>query len=737
MYRRHHKVRGTRSSRTEGSAMTASNILQRLVVACFALGLAPSSGAAPVDLAGPPGSQLFGHTVTVLPNGNFVVTDPLFGANEVGAVYLYSPGGTLISTLTGSSANDHVGERVTVLASGNYVVVSFVWDNGGAIDAGAVTWCNAATGINGVVSAANSLVGTTTGDHVGAGGVATLSNGHYVVVSPDWDNGTSPNEGAVTWGSGTIGVTGAVSGTNSLVGPPSLPSASDRIGSRGVIPLTNGNYVVASPDFDGGSGAVTWRSGNKKTGGAGAVVTTSNSLVGHFRSNDQVGALGAAALTNGNYVVSSPYWNNIGAVEAGAVTWGDGANGTTVGVVTPDNSLVGTTAYDHVGSVRRLNNGNYVVSSCDWDNAGAADAGAATWGDGVAGISGPVSAANSLLDACSAVPLANGNYVVATSSWNNGFTVSAGAVTWRNGSIRDTSPITPLNALVGTSAYDQVGFQVRQLTNGNYVVYSAYNLNGVALGAVTLGDGAIGTIGAVTINNSIVGTSYTSLIGSGGVYALNNGNFVFASPVWDDGPVADAGAVSWASGTSATTGVVSAANSLIGSTDGDSVGNPFNVSGIHAAVLPLRNGNYVLLGGLWDNGNLTDAGAVTWGNGATGTHGPVTPANSLVGGLADDRLGDGGSAGAFSDGSYAFTSIYWSDAGFHNGGAVTLAWGGGPSSGGLTPANSVFGTVPDQAESMVFDYDPTHKQLVVGRPASNIVSLLKLDVIFKNHFESN
>jgi len=65
------------------------------------------------------------------------------------------------------------------------------------------------------------------------------------------------------------------------------------------------------------------------------------------------------------------------------------------------------------------------------------------------------------------------------------------------------------------------------------------------------------------------------------------------------------------------------------------------------------------------------------------------------------------------------------------------AWGGGPSSGGLTSINSVFGTVPNQGDGMVFDYDATHKQLVVGRPASNIVSLLKLDVIFKSAFDAN
>ena len=69
------------------------------------------------DINGPAGSGRFGTSVTVLPNGNFVVTDPYYDAPgpvaDVGAVYLYN-GAThaLISTLTGSTAGDQVGGYV-------------------------------------------------------------------------------------------------------------------------------------------------------------------------------------------------------------------------------------------------------------------------------------------------------------------------------------------------------------------------------------------------------------------------------------------------------------------------------------------------------------------------------------------------------------------------------------------------------------------------------------------------
>ena len=47
--------------------------------------------------------------------------------------------------------------------------------------------------------------------HVGNGGVVALTNGNYVVRSPNWDNGAVINAGAATWRSGTSGVSGVVS----------------------------------------------------------------------------------------------------------------------------------------------------------------------------------------------------------------------------------------------------------------------------------------------------------------------------------------------------------------------------------------------------------------------------------------------------------------------------------------------------------------------------------------------
>ena len=164
----------------------------------------------------------FARQVVVLPNDNVVATDPNddFAATNAGAVYLFNgTTGALISTLTGSRASDFVGGGVgvTALANGNYVVSSAEWHNSAGTSVGAATFGSGTTGVSGVVSVANSLVGSALFDQVGSF-VTGLANGNYVVSSRLWNNGAATDAGAVTFGNGTTGVSGAVSAANSLVG---------------------------------------------------------------------------------------------------------------------------------------------------------------------------------------------------------------------------------------------------------------------------------------------------------------------------------------------------------------------------------------------------------------------------------------------------------------------------------------------------------------------------------------
>ena len=141
-----------------------------------------------------PGKQYFGGQVVVLGTGNIAITDP----GGAGAVFLYNgQTGALISTLFGAYF-------VTPLTNGNFV----------ATGAASATWGSGTTGVNGTVSAANSLIAAGSSAQGTTVAVTSLSNGNYVVSFIGWNG----NLGAVTWGNGTTGTTGIVSAANSLVG---------------------------------------------------------------------------------------------------------------------------------------------------------------------------------------------------------------------------------------------------------------------------------------------------------------------------------------------------------------------------------------------------------------------------------------------------------------------------------------------------------------------------------------
>src|SRR5262249_10880442 len=104
-------------------------------------------------------------------------------------------------------------------------------------------------------------------------GITLLSNGNYLVHSSHWNS----YRGAVTWGNGSTGVRGILSEANSLVGSSSL----DQVGISFITPLSNGNYVVATPLWNGNRGAVTLIDGQTgQTLDGRGVITTQNSLVG-------------------------------------------------------------------------------------------------------------------------------------------------------------------------------------------------------------------------------------------------------------------------------------------------------------------------------------------------------------------------------------------------------------------------------------------------------------------------
>ena len=674
-------------------------------------------------VAGPVGSEQFGQTLTVLPNGNFVVADPLWDKDstaDVGAVYLYEGcTRTLLSTLTGAAAHDRVGSGgVVVLANGHYVVSSPDWANGPAAKAGAATWCHGTQGLRGPVTAGNSLVGSQPDDQVSLQGIAALINGHYVVSSPHWAKGPVAQAGAATWGHGVIGISGLVTAGNSLVGT----APHDQVSSAGTTALTNGHYVVSSLHWGAGTphtGAVTWGHGGKGTVGA---VSAANSFVG-LNTADNGELLPITALTNGHYVVNNPRWANGAAADAGAVTWGNGRRGSR-GVISAANSLVGTTAEDMVGfrSVTALVNGHYVVSSPTWANGAVENAGAVTWGNGRRGTRGAVSAANSLVGTTAhdqvgdqgVTALATGHYVASSPDWTAGEVEHAGAATWGHGRRGIRGAVTAANSLVGAQAGDRVSSAgVTALINGHYVASSPEWANGpvARAGAATWAPGDKGLCGPVSVANSLVGSLPEDQVSDGGVTALTNGHYVVRSGFWDRGPIADAGAVTWGPGQGGRHGPVGAANSLVGASTKDNVG--------FFQVTALTNGDYVVSNPLFDTPAVYDAGAATWADGSTGLSGPVSSANSLVGTRSEDRVSSGG-VKALPNGRYAVISDMFRDSEGKAFGPGAVAWSAG-TRGAEQPDTQRSKALLTGRLGTDFFYQPTTGALLFTPPDANKV----------------
>lgn len=96
-----------------------------------------------------------------------------------------------------------IENNVGVLGTGSAVVASPRWSSGATPGVGAVALVSRSTGRTGSLDATNALVGSSTGDFVGFSAQNLGSNA--LLFTPSWDNGGVIDAGAVTWINGTTG----------------------------------------------------------------------------------------------------------------------------------------------------------------------------------------------------------------------------------------------------------------------------------------------------------------------------------------------------------------------------------------------------------------------------------------------------------------------------------------------------------------------------------------------------
>lgn len=530
------------------------------------------------------------------------------------------------STAADQVGRNFFGELgIFALTNGNYVVCSPLWDLGGVVNVGAGTAVSGTTGIplQGVaageaVSSTNSIRGSTLDDRVGSSsqagvpGATALSNGNYVFLASSWNNTPqgNTNGGAVIWGNGTTGLpVGLLTDLNSTWSFEN----NNFTGSAGVFALNraDGNFVVCTPLLDCCGGIVNVGSVCVCSGTTGIPVLSTqaplrrirgdgvgiNGLIGGGVDGSQVGSGGVVPLPNGDYVAISPLWHtNAVNMNVGAATYCSGSTGRALVApmlsVSAANSLTGSTTLRAVagGGAVVLSNGNYVVISPDWDNP-AVNCGAVTLVNGSGALRGvPVANAtpgqvvtttNSFYGALAGervgsggvIALTNGNYVVLSPESDNGRATLINGTTGipiAGGAIGQTA--TDVNSLHGSVATDDVGADGVAFTNGNYAVISP-GWDGIVMdgGAITVVNGTTGipvvagvSIGdAVSIANSLVGSTAMDQIGSGGAISTPTNFIVVNSPLWDGG-APDSGAVTAISGTTGLVGPITSVNSILG-----------------------------------------------------------------------------------------------------------------------------------------------------------------------------
>jgi len=443
-----------------------------------------------------------------------------------------------------------------------------------------------------------SIYGDQTNDELGSGGIKELSNGNFVIITR-FDDSSDSNGVITEAGSVTLinGLTGAVIGT-----PLRGDQDNDLIGNdnNAVTILDNGNYVVVAPDDDDlAGGIINAGSVTLIDGTTGAIIGTP--FIGDDAS-DHLGRNGIVALANNNFVILSDRDDDGILQDSGSAMLVNGTTGALIG--TPLRGAVNDDRFGAQGFA--LDNGNYVLLSTTVNNGAILNAGSVTLVDGSTGsiIGTPIrgDSANDNIGQ-SGLALANNNFVVASRNDDVNGISDAGSVMLINGT---TGALigTPLS---GDDVNDRLGTTslTALIGSNNFVVTTLTDDNGAAIdaGSAMLVNGTTGAI----IGTPFRGNLNNDNVGNRGAYALNNGNYVVSSSVRNLGSFLDVGSVNLFNGTTgASIGI-----GVVGNVDFDMIGGD--------GITVLDNSNYIVSSSRDDNnGTLADSGSVMLVNGSTG-----------------------------------------------------------------------------------------------------------------------
>jgi filamentous hemagglutinin family protein len=489
------------------------------------------------DPEGAVSSGEFGDTI-LMAGGKLVITDPYndVNATDAGAIYVFDPtSGGLLGALRGSHANDQVG-----LNTGSYVEINPVNSNELLIrtpswngTAGAITLYSLSAPSTSVISAGNSFVGSAAGDAIGNYGWTLLngaSGSELLLLSPQFNG----DRGAIIKIAATGGVrSGTVDATTAFVGQ----FAGDRVGDLQDIVYGNGTpsalyqqsgyntFVIHNKDFNAGAGAITvGRVGSAFIG----TLSASNSLVGGSSTRPLVGDSGqlVVGIPSGYFIAASPDWGDGGGANRGAVTWSSLA-APVVGAISASNSLVGGLANSRVGTGLVVDgaHGFALVNSPQWGDAGGANRGAVTRVSLSTGLTGLISASNSLVGSqagdrvgSDGITLnSDGSYLVFSPEWGS----QSGAITWGSASTGVTGTVDP-TAVTGNSLVGSLGsrYGARRWDVGDRVLVIAPTwsddvANAPNKGAFTVLNPLIKTPGLVSAANSVVGSQENDFVGCG------------------------------------------------------------------------------------------------------------------------------------------------------------------------------------------------------------------------------